>query len=773
MKNLNRKLLPLFLSLLTMGLLLTAAFAANTDTLVLTTYPDAGAVTLNENSATPFIVIADVLDANENDVTDQYDIAFQWTLNDEIVSTKEYYSFPVSENQDEYILVCTVTAVHKVDKTRKTAYATWYPATNNVQNISLTIAENLEEFNFMDTTTQSGTSVYEELCELLEIKSASDLGKYTVTFIPNTSYVAEYNGPETCKLNELEDIYLTVNATGKWVTQYTIMKDSAAVMTGRLTIDVESYVGVDAYYSATPGSSVTIDADIFSDLWDEMADEDATLTSVQITSYSGLTGTLCYDHTGSEKNHTNARNLLMYASPSSTQKAIKDLTFVPTKSGSKYPTGTVIISFQANGMDLNRRTVSISGNIVICYTNTQPSVITYDCIGTSISLNEIDFDAVYRSVTGSTTKNPIYSVRFLDLPEHGALYRGYTVDGYGIYDSTKITEKNRSILTFYSNATGEGSLNNVAYVPSVRGNITDSATYVVYSGTKILYVGTIQFTSRELVLTFTTSGPLSFSSKDFYTSNSPLINAPYVMFGTPSSGKLYKDQDAGVLVQSTDYFSYNATYGIQLLDSVTFVPRDGFVGTVEIPFSANSLVGGTIPGKIRIYVVGHVFDDVDPNNWAAPYINRLYASGIIKGTSATTFSPNSNMKYGEALKMILIAAGYPKQSETGGTHWASNYLNLAYQKGIVSTKNIDLNAVIDRTTVAEIAAKALGLGKASGVTSGIVGPVDSTNGYVYALYNAGILNGSFINGANYFQGGNPITRAEVAKIICTINDYKK
>ena len=130
------------------------------------------------------------------------------------------------------------------------------------------------------------------------------------------------------------------------------------------------------------------------------------------------------------------------------------------------------------------------------------------------------------------------------------------------------------------------------------------------------------------------------------------------------------------------------------------------------------------------------------------------------------------MKYGEALKMILIAAGYPKQSETGGTHWASNYLDLAYQRGIVSSKNIDLNATVDRNTIAEIAAKALGLAKATYINAGIVGPVDSSNGYVYALYNAGILNGSFINGSNYFQGSNPITRAEIAKIICAINDYK-
>ena len=118
MKTFNRKILPLFLSLLTMGLLLTAAFAATSDKLVLTTYPDTGAVTVKENASTHFIVVADVVDANDKDVTDQYDISHLWTLNDKTVSTKEYYEFPANAEYDDYVLVCTVTAVHKTNRTK-------------------------------------------------------------------------------------------------------------------------------------------------------------------------------------------------------------------------------------------------------------------------------------------------------------------------------------------------------------------------------------------------------------------------------------------------------------------------------------------------------------------------------------------------------------------------------------------------------------------------------------------------------------------------------
>ena len=41
------------------------------------------------------------------------------------------------------------------------------------------------------------------------------------------------------------------------------------------------------------------------------------------------------------------------------------------------------------------------------------------------------------------------------------------------------------------------------------------------------------------------------------------------------------------------------------------------------------------------------------------------------------------MTYGEALKMILLAAGYPEQAPTG-THWASGYQTRAITDGIMS-----------------------------------------------------------------------------------------
>ena len=51
-------------------------------------------------------------------------------------------------------------------------------------------------------------------------------------------------------------------------------------------------------------------------------------------------------------------------------------------------------------------------------------------------------------------------------------------------------------------------------------------------------------------------------------------------------------------------------------------------------------------------------------------------AGVINGFSNGTFQPNSNVTYGQALKLIMLAAGYPAQEKTG-THWASGYLTKA------------------------------------------------------------------------------------------------
>ena len=107
------------------------------------------------------------------------------------------------------------------------------------------------------------------------------------------------------------------------------------------------------------------------------------------------------------------------------------------------------------------------------------------------------------------------------------------------------------------------------------------------------------------------------------------------------------------------------------------------------------------------------FSDVPSNIWYYTYVKDLYDSKVINGTTATTFSPQGTVTFGQALKLILLAAGYEEQAPTT-THWASGYYRLASQKGFLpSNLNLTLDQPITRLQIASIAVRTLGLTRTS------------------------------------------------------------
>lgn len=653
---------------------------------------------------------------------------------------------------------------------------------NPYQSVSVTLTQNSGVYYFTDTNTQSGSSVYSLLLQNIytQLNLSGNIGDYYLTFVSYDTSVATLSAlnqsSSAVRLSDLGNLYLTIYSGGTWTATYTVYQgNNTPLASGTLSITIPTNSASDIIYTATLGETVALSVSDFQNFWAEASSYNSSyyasaLNYVQITSVSGLSGALCYNHSTTEKAHNNAYGSVFYVNPTGQQKNLGMLSFVPNKLNNKYNTGTVTINFIAYGINHYNASTSVNGSITILYTNGNVQEISYNTTGGYTTLNTSDFVSVYKAATGSNQANPYFTVKFLDVPAYGKLYSGYTASPYYNGYGTELTKANIGSFVF-SSTSSASSIDKVVYVPSSYNSLSDSVRYAVYSGSILQYIGTVNFKTKELVITYDcNSEGTNFAAYDFYYGANILSQGAYISFGTPSSGKLYRN---GTPVTSADMFSYAGSSTIGSISDVTFVPKADFTGIVEIPFYTSSITTSKAAGTVRIYVVAKPFADVIPTSWAAPYINRLYASGIISGTSATTFSPDTNMKYGEALKMILLAAGYPKQAETGGTHWASGYLNLAYKNKIVSSTNVDLNAAIDRNTIAEIAAKALGLSKATSINAGVIGPVDSTNGYVYALYNAGIVGGDSSTGKNYFYGSRNITRAEVAKIICNISDYQK
>ena len=104
------------------------------------------------------------------------------------------------------------------------------------------------------------------------------------------------------------------------------------------------------------------------------------------------------------------------------------------------------------------------------------------------------------------------------------------------------------------------------------------------------------------------------------------------------------------------------------------------------------------------------FSDVPEDSWFYTDVMTLAESGVIGGYPDGTYRPTKKVTTGEALKMILLAAGYP-EPERAESHWARGYLNFAIDQGfLVRYQDItDLDVNMTRGLLAKLAANALGL----------------------------------------------------------------
>ncbi len=64
--------------------------------------------------------------------------------------------------------------------------------------------------------------------------------------------------------------------------------------------------------------------------------------------------------------------------------------------------------------------------------------------------------------------------------------------------------------------------------------------------------------------------------------------------------------------------------------------------------------------------INEQFADVGGNHWAKDYIYTAKKLGIINGTSPTTFAPDDNITYEQAIKMIVASLGYNEEAAQKG-----------------------------------------------------------------------------------------------------------
>ena len=194
---------------------------------------------------------------------------------------------------------------------------------------------------------------------------------------------------------------------------------------------------------------------------------------------------------------------------------------------------------------------------------------------------------------------------------------------------------------------------------------------------------------------------------------------------------------------------------------------------MEIPYLAyNSSNRAIASGRFCLGIVSTLksYRDVSSSVWCYKYVAELSDGKVIDGYPDGYFRPDKTVTYGQALKLIMLAANYNVQSPTG-KHPFSGYLSRAKADGLLTGVNEkDLDRPISRLAVAQITAKAMRLSLSN--LSSVKPFTDTGDVYVQALSAAGIVEGYFSNGTSTFKPTNTMTRGQISAIVWRMNRAK-
>jgi hypothetical protein len=100
------------------------------------------------------------------------------------------------------------------------------------------------------------------------------------------------------------------------------------------------------------------------------------------------------------------------------------------------------------------------------------------------------------------------------------------------------------------------------------------------------------------------------------------------------------------------------------------------------------------------------FTDVPASHWASGFINIATQSGIVAGYGDGTFGPEDPVTYEQMVKLIVAALGYTPKAEANGGY-PTGYLVIASQEGITKGATGNAGDPAPRKTVARLVFNAL------------------------------------------------------------------
>ncbi len=683
----------------------------------------------------------------------------------------------------------TITATYRDDSNQKYTASANVVVSYSAKNVAtVTVYNSTDSYNLDDPDDDGDDSIVEQMEDYFDDTKNGYYGLASVEFnsrsdtygslSATTGREYDVDGSSNSKY-DISDVTFSPSSTKTGTATFDVTANVYR-SNGKTTTPVSCTIsfkvvdgkasGGDVEYTASLGEDVQFRASDFEDFWDD-AYSRGELESVSFKVSGGTLRDSDGKTVGSKE---------CYASPTRNQIDLDGVYFEPNSATSK-KAGTVKFSFTATGYARNSsKSTTRTGTVSITYMGGSPKDITYTVNANgSVNLKASDFTAAYKEATGSTAPSGM-TIVLQGVPRNGTLT--YTDSSKSKPTDVKLTSSNIKNRSFTTRSSGTNQINDVSY----SGNSgTDTIEYIAYSGNSAQFTGKIVFngaptapTNLSVTFTSTNGAAATLSSAAFTTANATVMGKTYrLRFTAPTNGSLLLN--GATTAVGVDIFPSN-------LGSVSYRPKAGFNGSDKCLFMAYDASGNlTGSGTVNFVVVGNPantttpgttpgassisqFKDVPATAWYRTELADLVSKGIIKGKSATSFAPRDNVTYGEALKMVLRAAGHTAEEGTGN-NWAINYKNLAVSKGWISNDIVLTNA-ISRAAMADLVAKVLGV-----ASSGAASPfADTANGYAIALYNTTprIFNGETgKDGKLYFNGGDSLKREQICAVIYRVNQY--
>lgn len=458
---------------------------------------------------------------------------------------------------------------------------------------------------------------------------------------------------------------------------------SNETFTGTVEIHMESYGGGDISYTCAPGNSVKLVLSDFASLCQSLTGQRLHYITFQ-TLPDFNQGALYHNRTSSGGMGTRVTTSAKYFN--SAAPYISNLSFW-AKEGFR---GAVEIPFTG---------CAISGDTFtgILYISSgtgngsgSANAVAYSVTGGgSVTFSGEDFDDACRQATDSAL-----SYLRLDLPSsgQGILYYDY-IPG----NTPKALDPSVSLYR-----SGEVSVDKVTFVPARNFAGVASIPFTGWAIDGTEFRSTVEITVRSaaalggLVRYETGGAPVRFSAGDIQAAaGEQPVSLRLTGLPSASQGRLYY-QYAGPTQYSWEgnTTSEYSLYGDPSVSSLTFVPKAGYSGTVEIPYTA-STESGSYSGTIRITVtppaVSANFDDLSgysaETKAAVDYLSSI---GVVNGTGPRTYEPDASIRRGDFCLMLSRAFRFNVGSSAQGFRdvpanaYYAEAVNELYALGIVN-----------------------------------------------------------------------------------------